>query len=78
MVATSFSGASFVDYLSKDPSCVLEQDPLSRLAQDHQLCMFRHEGFWQCMDTQRDCDYLNDIWKKGNAPWKVSPALALS
>jgi glucose-1-phosphate cytidylyltransferase len=60
----------FVDYLSSDASCVLEQDPLSRLAKDHQLQVYRHEGFWQCMDTQRDCDYLNELWKKKEAPWK--------
>ena len=60
----------FTDYLSKDPGCVLEQDPLTRLAQDHHLCVYRHEGFWQCMDTQRDCDYLNDLWKTNKAPWK--------
>lgn len=61
----------FVDYLENDARCVLEQEPLSRLARDHQLHVYRHEGFWQCMDTQRDCDYLNELWKQGKAPWNV-------
>jgi glucose-1-phosphate cytidylyltransferase len=66
-----FFRRAFVNYLSSDTSCVLEKEPLLRLAQDQKLQVFRHDGFWQCMDTQRDCDYLNDLWKRNDAPWKV-------
>lgn len=65
-----FFRRNFVDYLSTDESCVLEQEPLAKLAQDKELSVFKHDGFWQCMDTQRDRDYLNKIWNSGNAPWQ--------
>lgn len=61
----------FLEYLSKDEGCVLERTPLVRLASDGQLRMFKHRGFWQCMDTQRDRDQLEKMWASGNAPWKV-------
>ena len=61
----------FLPYLSQDESCVLEQAPLVKLAQDGQLNMFKHSGFWQCMDTQRDNDYLNKLWTSGEAPWRA-------
>lgn len=66
-----FFRRSFVDYLSTEESVVLEQKPLIELADDGQLAMFKHSGFWQCMDTQRDRDHLNKIWDAGNAPWTV-------
>jgi glucose-1-phosphate cytidylyltransferase len=59
----------FLNYLSKDPTCVLERAPLVRLAEDGQLSMWKHRGFWQCMDTQRDHDYLSGLWNQGEAPW---------
>ncbi|MDD6087924.1 MAG: glucose-1-phosphate cytidylyltransferase [Desulfovibrionaceae bacterium] len=59
----------FLDYLSEDESCDLEKEPLERLAAEGQLAMYRHEGFWQCMDTLRDAMLLNGMWTKGNAPW---------
>ncbi len=65
-----FFRRNFVDYLSTDESCVLEQEPLAKLAQDKELSVFKHDGFRQCMDTQRDRDYLNKIWNSGNAPWQ--------
>ncbi|MEX1012826.1 MAG: sugar phosphate nucleotidyltransferase [Waddliaceae bacterium] len=64
-----FERSFFSRYLSEDPSCVLEKEPLSRLALDHQLNLFKHAGFWACMDTQRDRDQLNHLWESGNAPW---------
>ncbi len=67
-----FFRREFLSYLSEDSRCVLEQDPLARLAGDHKLQVFRHRGFWQCMDTQRDCDHLNELWKGGKAPWAKS------
>ena len=59
----------FLRYLSKDESCVLETTPLMKLAEDGGLMIHRHRGFWQCMDTQRDRDLLNQLWERGNAPW---------
>ncbi len=59
-----------LDYLDGDAS-VLERDPLERLASDDQLMAYRHEGFWEPMDTQRDLDNLNRQWSEGMAPWKV-------
>lgn len=57
------------DYLDSDT--MLENEPLKRLAQDRELMMFRHEGFWQCMDTLRDRNRLEALWESGAAPWKV-------
>jgi len=57
------------EYLEGDDT-VWEQTPLQRLASDNQLCAFRHEGFFQPMDTQRDHVYLEQIWASGHAPWK--------
>jgi glucose-1-phosphate cytidylyltransferase len=59
----------FLDYLIEDESCVLERAPLVKLAQDGELSMYRHTGFWHCMDTQRDRDELNEMWNGGDAPW---------
>lgn len=56
------------DYLHGDDT-VLEQDPLERLARDGQLMAYKHEGFWQPMDTVRDRDVLNELWRRGDAPW---------
>jgi glucose-1-phosphate cytidylyltransferase len=55
----------------KDDAAVLEVDLLERLAKDKQLCAYRHEGFWQCMDTLRDKRYLEQLWAGGNPPWKT-------
>ena len=58
------------DYLDGD-STILEHEPLERLASDRQLMAYKHEGFWQPMDTLRDKNTLNDLWKNDCAPWKV-------
>jgi len=50
---------------------VLEREPLERLAAGDQLRAYRHEGFWDCMDTYKDAVLLNDLWAQGRAPWKV-------
>lgn len=57
------------DYLSED--VVLENEPLQKLASDGQLSAFRHEGFWQPMDTFRESKILNDLWASGQAPWRT-------
>ncbi len=49
----------------------LEQDVLSKLAADGRLTAYRHEGFWQCMDTLRDMRLLESLWQSGKAPWKI-------
>lgn len=59
----------FAQYLSKDENCVLEKTPLVQLANDGQLNLYKHRGFWACMDTQRDRDHLNQLWTSGEAPW---------
>jgi glucose-1-phosphate cytidylyltransferase len=64
--------AGVLDYLDEDS--VLEREPLERLAAAGQLCAYRHEGFWDCMDTYKDAVVLNDLWEAGEAPWKVAAA----
>jgi glucose-1-phosphate cytidylyltransferase len=59
--------AAALDYLDRDS--VLEREPLARLATDGQLNAYRHEGFWDCMDTYKDAVVLNDLWASGEAPW---------
>ena len=58
------------NYLEGDHSS-LEADALERLAADQQLAAYRHEGFWQCMDTLRDKRLLESLWQERRAPWKV-------
>ena len=58
------------DYIDNDLT-TFEREPLERLAAEGQLKTYRHEGFWQCMDTVRDRDMLNEMWNKGEAPWRV-------
>lgn len=57
------------DTLNKD--CELEEEPMETLAKDGRVAMYKHEGFWQCMDTYRDYLFLKDLWEKGDAPWKM-------
>lgn len=57
-------------YLDADDSCVLEREPLERLAKDGQLSAYLHSGFWQCMDTLRDRELLESMWPK-SAEWKT-------
>ncbi len=71
------SGGFFVfdrrifDYVSEDDDCRLEKEPLEKLAKEGELMVYTHDGFWQCMDTVRDMKFLNNLWKKNQAPWKV-------
>jgi glucose-1-phosphate cytidylyltransferase len=57
-----------IKYLTED--CVLEQGPLAQLAKDGELAAYRHEGFWQPMDTYRESLLLNELWATDQAPWK--------
>lgn len=61
---------SVIDYI-EDDSTVWENGPLQRLSAEGQLSAFRHDGFWQAMDTLRDKEFLDQMWRSGNAPWKV-------
>jgi glucose-1-phosphate cytidylyltransferase len=65
-----------VDDLEEDS--VLEREPLERLAAGGQLHAFRHEGFWDCMDTYKDAVLLNDLWAQGLAPWAGSVGISPS
>ncbi len=58
------------DYLDGD-DCVFEREPLARLARDGELAVYRHEGYWRCMDTLRDVEFLNAEWASGEPPWAV-------
>lgn len=58
------------DYIDGD-DIVFEQEPLINLAKEGQLKSYYHKGFWQCMDTQREKQTLEELWKSGKAPWKI-------
>ena len=68
------NGAFFVcepgvfDYIEGDAT-LFEKEPLENLAADGQLMAYQHEGFWQCMDTYREMQHLNELWASGNVPW---------
>lgn len=57
----------------KGDETILEKDVLERLARDQELAAYRHSGFWQCMDTIRDKQFLESLWRDGQAPWYVKP-----
>lgn len=59
-----------LDYIEGDMTS-FEKGPLDKLAEDGQVVAYKHTGFWQCMDTQRDKHTLETIWESGKAPWKV-------
>jgi glucose-1-phosphate cytidylyltransferase len=59
------------DYLSADAGCVLEHEPMERLARQGDLIAYQHDGFFYAMDTYREFQFLNEQWDGGKAPWKV-------
>lgn len=59
-----------IDFIDGDET-VWEREPLEKISQNRQLVAYKHGGFWHPMDTLRDKNYLNQIWKSGTAPWKV-------
>ena len=61
---------NFFDLIDNDNS-ILEREPLEKAAELGELMAFHHEGFWQCMDTKRDRDSLEELWLSGKAPWKI-------
>jgi len=58
-------------YLDDSDTCVFERGPLERLTREGQLKAYCHDGFWQCMDTYREQQMLDQLWRSGNAPWKA-------
>ncbi len=60
---------SFLDYVEEES--VLERDPLERVAAEGNLAAYRHDGFWDCMDTYKDAVTLHDLWVSGEPPWRV-------
>jgi len=58
------------DYIEGD-NTIFERAPMENLAKDQELVAYKHSGFWQPMDTMRDKDYLEDLWQKNQAPWKI-------
>ena len=59
-----------IDYIDGDQT-VFEREPLERLAAEGQLQAYKHDGFWQCMDTLREKNMLEELWQSGEAPWKI-------
>ena len=59
-----------LDYIDGDET-LFEREPLERLTQDGELTAYKHDSFWQCLDTRRDMRYLEELWESGNPPWKV-------
>ncbi|MDP2624946.1 MAG: glucose-1-phosphate cytidylyltransferase [Candidatus Peregrinibacteria bacterium] len=58
-------------HLSEEENCDLEYGVLEKLAHESQLMAYKHNGFWECMDTFRDMEYLNRLWNEGKAEWKI-------
>ena len=58
------------DYLSGEET-IWEREPMEKLAAEGQLAAYKHDGFWQCMDTLRDVRLLESLWHEGRAPWKI-------
>ena len=61
----------FLNYLKEDNDCYLEGEPLEKLAAESELLVYPHGGFWQCVDTYRELELLNNLWRSPNPPWKV-------
>jgi len=59
------------DYLTEDENCDFEYGPLETIASEGELMVYKHDGFWACMDTLRDMEYLNNLWQKEQPPWKI-------
>jgi len=62
---------AFFDYLNEQDNCIMEDEPLENLAADGELMLYHNADFWQCVDTYRELEHLNEYWKQENPPWKV-------
>ncbi|MFH1080950.1 MAG: glucose-1-phosphate cytidylyltransferase, partial [Pseudomonadota bacterium] len=61
------------DYLDKSDNCDLEYGPLEKIVSEGELMVYKHDGFWACMDTIREMEHLNKLWNDETAPWKIWP-----
>ncbi len=61
----------FFNYLKEDDNCYLERKPLEKLAKEGELMVYPLDGFWQCVDTYRELELLNNLWRSPSPPWKV-------
>ncbi|NQU76830.1 MAG: glucose-1-phosphate cytidylyltransferase [Planctomycetes bacterium] len=66
-----FDAQRIWDYFDEADDLVLERETFERLVADRQLGVYKHDGYWQCMDTPREFAMLNEIWQNGQAPWKI-------
>ena len=64
-------GSEFFDFIVGDQT-ILEHEPLEKVAAMGELMAYQHDGYWQCMDTKRDRDNLEELWESNKAPWKIS------
>ena len=62
---------NLLDHLSEDEDCDFEFGPLEKLAKQGEVMVYKHEGSWECMDTERDVVHLNKLWQNERAFWKV-------
>ena len=60
-----------LDYLNNDENLIFEKEPIEKMVKEGQLMVYKHTGFWHPMDTSRDYQLLNDLWRDQKAPWKV-------
>lgn len=66
-----FMKKEFFKYLNSEEACTLEGVPLEAATADNQVMLYKHEGFWQCMDTYRDYLHFNSLWTRNERPWAV-------
>jgi glucose-1-phosphate cytidylyltransferase len=59
-----------IDYIENDET-VWERDPVEQLVNEGQIMGYRHFSFWSCMDTLKEKNYLEELWNKDRAPWKI-------
>jgi glucose-1-phosphate cytidylyltransferase len=60
-----------LDFVDNNDDCTLEREPLERVAEARELMVYKHHGYWQCMDTYRDLLRLEEAWQGGRAPWRA-------
>ncbi len=66
-----FDASRVWNYFRAGEDLILEREVLPKMVKDKQLGVFKHDGFWQCVDTPREYDMLNKLWKEDKASWKV-------
>jgi glucose-1-phosphate cytidylyltransferase len=66
-----FNASLFDRYLKDQENLTLEREPLQRMAEDGELMIYKHDGYWHHMDTPYEFEVLNQVWKTGKAPWKI-------